>query len=109
MVKLVPAEILLEARDQKRAAAVEKLAKKAENLAKEREKKQEQMEKGRVSPGEIFRGEGQPYGSWTAEGIPLTKLDGQELSKSESKKVRKLWEEQGKRHELYLQWMRDSQ
>ena len=94
MVKLVPPEVLLEARRAKRAAAEEKAAKRAENLRKERDRIREQMEKGKVPPSELFKGESSVYSSWNEEGFPLTRLDGEELTKSEIKKLKKEQEQQ---------------
>jgi len=106
LVKLVPPEVLLEARRQKRAALDEKAAKKAENQRKEEERQREIMEKGRVPPNEMFKGGESQYSSWDADGFPLTTLDGKELSKSESKKLRRLYDQQARKHAAYLEWMR---
>jgi cysteinyl-tRNA synthetase len=108
LVKLVPPEVLLEARREKRAAADEKAAKKAENQRKEEERQREQMEKGRVPPSEMFKGEGSPYSSWDSEGFPLATLDGKELSKSGAGKLRKQFEQQARRHASYLEWKRNN-
>jgi len=108
LVKLVPPETLLEARRQKRAAADEKTAKKAENLRKEQERQKEQMEKGRIPPSEMFKGERSAYLDWDADGFPLKKLDGQDLSKNEIKKLRNQFDQQAKKHAAYLVWRRDN-
>jgi len=106
LVKLVPPEVLLEARRQKRAAVDEKAAKKAENQRKEVERQREIVEKGRQPPSEMFKGEGSQYSSWDVDGFPLTTLDGKELSKSETKKLRKIFEQQGRKHAVYQEWIR---
>lgn len=109
-MKLVPPAELIKARDAKRAAAEEKAAKKAAKVEEERQKRLQKLEKGRVSPQDMFKppnaAEG-AYGSWNDDGIPLTDGEGKELSKSHAKKVLKEWTNQKKAHEEFLAWQRE--
>ncbi|OBZ70920.1 putative cysteine--tRNA ligase [Grifola frondosa] len=107
LVKLVPPAELIKARDEKRALAEAKAARKAANAEAERLKKLQTIEKGRVAPHEVFKPPNVPqgtYGSWDENGLPLTDGQGKELSKSQGKKVQKEWALQKKRHEEFLEW-----
>ncbi|KZT71709.1 cysteinyl-tRNA synthetase [Daedalea quercina L-15889] len=107
LVKLVPPAELVKAREEKRAQAEAKAAKKAAAVEAERRKRMQKLEKGRVAPQNMFKPphvrEG-TYGSWDENGLPLTDGDGKELSKNKSKTVRKEWENQKKLHEEFLAW-----
>ncbi|KAF8070794.1 tRNA synthetases class I (C) catalytic domain-containing protein [Lyophyllum atratum] len=110
LVKLAPPAELMKARDEKRAQAEAKAAKKAASVEAERLKRQQKLEKGRVPPEEMFKppnvAEG-TYSSWSDDGIPLTDADGKELSKNAGKKVQKDFMAQKKLHEDYLVWKRE--
>ncbi|KAF7332125.1 DALR-2 domain-containing protein [Mycena kentingensis (nom. inval.)] len=105
LVKLVPPAELIRARDEKRAQAEAKAAKKTEALAAERAKRAARLEKGRVAPQDMFKPpnvvEG-TYGSWNDEGVPLTDGEGKELSKNQAKKVLKDRQAQEKLHSEWL-------
>jgi cysteinyl-tRNA synthetase len=106
-VKLVAPAELVKARDEKRAAAEAKAAKKAAQVAEERRKREAKLEKGRVPPTELFRPpnvEEGKYSTWDEKGIPLTDGDGKELSKNQAKKAEKDWAVQDKLHQEYLKW-----
>ncbi|GLB37791.1 putative tRNA synthetases class I (C) catalytic domain [Lyophyllum shimeji] len=110
LVKLVPPAELMKARDEKRAQAEAKAAKKAAAVEAERLKRQQKLEKGRVPPEDMFKPPHVPegtYSSWNDEGIPLTGPDDKELSKNQAKKVQKDWASQKKLHEEYLTWKRE--
>lgn len=108
LIKLVAPADLIKARDEKRALAEAKLAKKASQADAERQKRIAKLEKGKTPPQELFRS--QPaYGSFDADGIPLTDAEGKELTKNQAKKVRKEWETQKKAHEEYLAWKEKEQ
>ncbi|KAI9067364.1 hypothetical protein FKP32DRAFT_1683968 [Trametes sanguinea] len=112
LVKLVPPEELVKAREEKRAQAEAKAARKAAAAEAERQKRLAALEKGRVPPQELFRPPNVPegtYGSWDENGIPLTDAEGKELSKSASKKLQKEWTLQKKRHEDFLEWQKQQQ
>ncbi|KDQ18769.1 hypothetical protein BOTBODRAFT_28275 [Botryobasidium botryosum FD-172 SS1] len=109
LVKLVNPEILLRNRDEKLAQAAEKAAKKAAQVEAERTKKLARLEKGKLSPQEMFKPpnvlEG-TFGSWDDNGLPLTDGEGKELSKSKVKKCAKEWDIQKKAHEEWQEWVK---
>ena len=109
-MKLVSSEELVRTREEKRAQAEAKAATKAAAAEAERQKRLQKLEKGRVSPGEMFKppnvAEG-AYLSWDENGVPLTDGEGKELSKNQAKKVKKDWETQKKRHEEFLAWQKE--
>lgn len=78
-----------EERDRQREAA------KLEN----EEKAQAKADKGRLSHRDMFRTE--EYGEWDADGIPVRDKEGNEITKSRAKKLRKEWERQKKLHEKW--------
>ena len=110
-MKLVPPAELIKARDEKRAQEQAKAARKAAAVEAERQKRLQKLEKGRVSPQEMFKPphvqEG-VYGSWNEDGLPLTDGEGKELSKNQAKKAKKDWDVQKKLHEDFLAWQKDS-
>jgi cysteinyl-tRNA synthetase len=110
LVKLVPPTELVKARDEKRAQIEAKAAKKAVAVEAERLKRQQKLEKGRVSPAEMYRPPNVPegmYSTWNDKGLPLSDGEGKELSKNQVKKVQKDWTAQIKLHDEYLAWKRE--
>lgn len=77
-----------------------------QKLAEEKKRKEEEKEqKAKVAPQEMFKiGENENvYGSFDPEtGVPLTMKDGSEVTKSQTKKLQKLYQAQVKLHESYL-------
>jgi cysteinyl-tRNA synthetase len=107
LVKLVPPAELIKAREEKRAAVEAKAAKKAAAAEQRRQQDLQKLERGRLSPREMFKPPHVPegtYGSWNEDGIPLTDGEGKELSKSKSKNVQKEWNNQKGFHEKFLAW-----
>lgn len=109
-MKLVSPQDLIKARDEKRALADSKAAKKAAAVEAERVKRQQRLEKGRVPPEDMFKPpnvlEG-TYSAWTAEGLPTADGEGKEVSKSGAKKASKEWAAQKKLHEEFLAWRKE--
>jgi cysteinyl-tRNA synthetase len=107
LVKFVDPEQLMRIRQEKKAAADAKAAKKAAAIEAEQAKRLQRLEKGRTPPSAMFKPphvqEG-TYGSWDGAGIPLTDGEGKPLSKNAAKKVQKEHANQQKLHEEYLQW-----
>jgi D-Tyr-tRNAtyr deacylase len=56
-----------------------------------------------IPPVKMFRQHGSLYSSFDNQGIPLTNANGEPLSKSALKKLKKQYETHQKRHEKYLQ------
>ena len=99
----------MKARDEKRAVAEAKAARKAATAEAERQKRLAALEKGRVPPQELFKPPNVPegtYKSWDDNGVPLTDSEGKELSKNQAKKAAKDWAAQKKRHEEFLEWQK---
>ena len=110
-MKLVDPVELIRAREEKRAQASAKAAKKAASAGAEKLKRLEKVMKGKLPPGEMFQPPNVPegaYGSWNEEGLPLTDGAGKELSKNQVKKTVKEWTLQKKLHEEYLEWERQN-
>lgn len=101
LVKLVPAEQLRAARDEKAAAAKAKAAQKAASQAAAEAKRREKLEKGKISPKDLFRSSSE-YSKWDGEGMPTHDAQGEELPKSRVKKLKKEWDQQAKLHKAYL-------
>lgn len=100
LVKLVPAEQLRAARDEKAAAARDKADKKAASQAAAEKKRKDKLEKGRTPPAQLYRTD--EYSKWDEEGLPTHDAKGEEVTKSKLKKLRKDYEQQQKLHEAFL-------
>lgn len=112
LVKLVSPAELIKAREEKRALAEAKAAKKAASVEAERQKRLAKIEKGRISPREMFKPPNVPegrYRSWTEDGLPLTDGEGKELPKNQVKKLQKDQTNQEKLHEEFLTWQKNNQ
>jgi len=108
LVKLVDPAQLLKAREEKRAMAEVKAAKKAATVEAERVKRLQRLEKGRTPPSQMFRPpHGTEYGSWDDAGMPLTDGEGKPLSKNAVKKLQKEYAAQAKAHEEFLEWQKN--
>lgn len=98
LIKFVPKAELIAAREEKLAKEREKAA--AKQAAKEAKEKadREKAEKAKVDPKTIFRdAEGvKKYSEWDTDGLPTKMLNGDEVPKAQSKKLRKEWERQKK-------------
>lgn len=107
LVKLVDPEQLQRARDEKRALAEARAAKRADTIKAEREKRLARLEKGRLPPSEMFKppnvSEG-TFGSYDDSGIPLTDGEGKPLSKNATKKLQREFANQAKIHKEFLDW-----
>ena len=108
----MPPSDLMKARDEKRALADSKAAKKAAAAEAERLKRQQRLEKGRVPPEQMFKPPNVPEGSyskWDETGLPVMDGEGKELSRSGAKKLAKDWAMQKKLHEEYLSCQKEGQ
>ncbi|OQO15208.1 hypothetical protein B0A48_00591 [Cryoendolithus antarcticus] len=85
---------------RERAEAEEKAAAKVTAKAAKEKEDQEKLEKGKLSPLEMFKTD--EYSEWDAEGMPTKDKEGKEIAKSASKKLKKRWEVQKKAHEVWL-------
>lgn len=87
---------MIKARQEKEARAHQK------QLDKQKREQEalKQLEKGKLSHLEMFRTN--EYSAWDDEGLPTRDVQGEEITKSRSKKLRKDWERQKKAHEAWL-------
>ncbi|WRT66959.1 cysteine-tRNA ligase [Kwoniella shivajii] len=110
--KIVDPSSLISAREEKRKIIAEKQAKK-EALAKANEEKRiALLEKGKISPKDMFKPPQVPtdlYSEWDDQGIPIKDVEGKEVSKSAQKKSLKEWKIQEKLHENYLTWKKEQE
>src|SRR5882762_3091941 len=107
----MPPSDLMKARDEKRALADLKAAKKAAAAEADRLKRQQRLEKGRVPAEEMFKPPNVPegtYSKWSDAGLPVIDGEGKEISKSGAKKMAKDWATQKKLHEEFLAWQKDT-
>lgn len=65
------------------------------------EKAQAKAGRDQVSHLEMFRTE--EYSEWDADGVPVKDKEGNEITKSRSKKLRKEWDRQRKAHEKWVE------
>ncbi|KAI8070366.1 cysteinyl-tRNA synthetase [Gongronella butleri] len=101
LVKLVPREVLVEAREKKLAVAAEKRAKQAAQAAEKERKRLEKLERGKVAPQDMFKASDE-FSKLDDQGVPTHMKDGEEVTKSRRKKLQKEWDTQKKLHEQYL-------
>ncbi|KAI5298235.1 hypothetical protein KEM56_004222 [Ascosphaera pollenicola] len=87
---------LIQAREEKEERARQKQREKEER-EKEALKK---AEKGKMSHMEMFKTK--EYSEWDADGLPTKDAEGNELTKSKAKKLKKDWDRQKKLHEAWL-------
>ncbi|EIW69520.1 cysteine-tRNA ligase [Tremella mesenterica] len=107
LYKLVDPSILIKAREEKQAILIEKARKKAETLALAENKKMVLLEKGKVKPEEMFKPPNVPldtWSEWDEQGLPIKDGKGEMVSKGQSKKNLKLWNEQVKLNENWKKW-----
>ncbi|KAL1411223.1 cysteinyl-tRNA synthetase [Vanrija albida] len=107
LYKLVDPAVLIRAREEKAQAAADKAAKKAATAAAAEAKRIAQLEKGRVPPNMLFRPPqvaDNAFSKWDEQGIPTVDGEGNEVSKSSSKKFQKEWKAQEKLHEAFKEW-----
>ncbi|CCK70737.1 cysteine--tRNA ligase KNAG_0F00680 [Huiozyma naganishii CBS 8797] len=89
---------LLEEREAREEA---KRLKKAEQQKLNELKERERKEKASLRPSEMFKNS-ELYSAWDEEGLPTKDKDGNEITKSMAKKLKKQWEQQRKLHEEYF-------
>lgn len=104
LVKLVPREELIQAREKKLAIAAEKEAKKAAAAAERERKRLEKLEKGKIAPKDMFKNS-EEFLKFDEAGFPTHTQNGEEVTKSRKKKLQKEWDMQKKLHDEYLKEM----
>ncbi|BEI85886.1 hypothetical protein CcaverHIS002_0601730 [Cutaneotrichosporon cavernicola] len=110
LYKLVDPSVLRAAREEKAKAAADKIAKKEAARKAEEAKRLAQLEKGRVSPVDMFKPPNVAEGTWTKwdeAGVPTHDGQGVEVSKGQSKKFAKERKVQEKLHEAFNAWQKE--
>ncbi|OCT82159.1 cysteine--tRNA ligase, cytoplasmic isoform X1 [Xenopus laevis] len=107
VVKLVDRETLLKEKEEKRKAEEEKQRKKEEAARKKQQQEAAKLEKMKISPSQMFTLETDKYSQFDESGFPTHDTEGKELSKGQTKKLRKLFEVQEKLHKEYLQMVQN--
>jgi cysteinyl-tRNA synthetase len=107
LVKLVPAETLVEAREAKLALAAQKQAEAGAKKEAARRALLDKMAKAKVPAAEFFRPPNVPegtYSAWDDAGLPTKDAEGAALSKAQAKKLAKAFEAQLKANAVYAKW-----
>ena len=102
VIKLVDKEELLREKAEAKAAEEKKRlakeAKKAEAAAKAAELEAQK----RIPPGDLFKGQTDKYSKFDDKGVPTHDAKGEEIPKSQQKKLQKLYDAQEKKYNAYL-------
>ncbi|WYZ38465.1 hypothetical protein EsH8_III_000379 [Colletotrichum jinshuiense] len=101
LIKFVPASELIAAKNEKLAREAEKARAKEEAKRAREQAEKEKWEKAKLPHTELFKGD-EKYSEWDADGMPTKLKDGNDLPKSQFKKLQKEWQRQKKAHEEYL-------
>ncbi|XP_041917205.1 cysteine--tRNA ligase, cytoplasmic isoform X2 [Alosa alosa] len=103
VVKLVDRETLMKEKEDKKRMEEEKRKKKEEAAKRKQELEMAKLAKMKTPPSEMFRTETDKFSAFDDTGFPTHDAEGKELSKGQTKKLRKLYEAQEKLHQEYLQ------
>ncbi|TEB37525.1 cysteinyl-tRNA synthetase [Coprinellus micaceus] len=93
-----PAE-LIAAREAKMQVQLEKERKKEAARLDALRLEEEKVEKAKVNPKDMFRTE--EYAQWDDDGIPTVDAQGEEVTKSKRKTLKKAWDKQKKLYDAY--------
>lgn len=91
---------IVKANAEKLQREEEKKKKKLEQQKQKEAKENERKEKAKVSPLEMFKTE--QYSAWDEQGLPTKDKDGNDVTKSMTKKLKKQWDQQKKLHEEFF-------
>ncbi|ODQ80325.1 hypothetical protein BABINDRAFT_171265 [Babjeviella inositovora NRRL Y-12698] len=94
---------MLKQQQEKDQKAQEKLQKKAQQAREIAEKARLADEKAKVRPEDLFKSETDKYSTFDEAGMPTKDAAGEEITKSMRKKLQKLYDQQKKLHEAYLE------
>ncbi|XP_062051624.1 cysteine--tRNA ligase, cytoplasmic isoform X2 [Lepus europaeus] len=103
VVKLVDRNTLLKEREEKRRAEEERRRKKEEAARRKQEQEAAKLARMKIPPSEMFLSESDKYSKFDDNGLPTHDSEGKELSRGQAKKLKKLFEAQGRLHQEYLQ------
>ncbi|KAK6203239.1 tRNA synthetases class I (C) catalytic domain-containing protein [Scheffersomyces amazonensis] len=94
-------EDLIQQQEAKIKAAEEKERKKKEQAAANAKKEAERLEKMKINPADMFKDKSL-YSEWDESGLPTKDINGEEISKSMTKKLTKQHQQQQKLYQEYL-------
>uniref|UniRef100_A0A8C4R1K5 Cysteine--tRNA ligase, cytoplasmic n=2 Tax=Eptatretus burgeri TaxID=7764 RepID=A0A8C4R1K5_EPTBU len=103
VLKLVEREVLLKEREEKKRLEEEKQQKREEAARRQQEQEAAKLAKMKIPPQEMFLSDSDKFSRFDENGFPTHDVDGKELSKGQTKKLRKLYEIQEKLHKEYLE------
>nr|XP_020024388.1 cysteine--tRNA ligase, cytoplasmic isoform X1 [Castor canadensis] len=103
VVKLVDRDTLLKEREEKKRVEEEKRRKKEEAARRKQEQEAAKLAKMKIPPNEMFLSESDKYSKFDENGLPTHDIEGKELSKGQTKKLKKLLEAQEKLYKEHLQ------
>ncbi|KAG0142354.1 hypothetical protein CROQUDRAFT_67346 [Cronartium quercuum f. sp. fusiforme G11] len=109
LVKVLPAKMLIEARDAKVAAVESKRLAQAKAAEAAEAKRLERIMKGKIGAEEMFKLEAGEWSQWDEQGIPTHDKEGVEVSKSRRKKLLKEWEARKKVEVEYRTWVTEQE
>ncbi|EDV12481.1 hypothetical protein SCRG_03370 [Saccharomyces cerevisiae RM11-1a] len=75
--------------------------KKLEQQKLREQKENERKQKAQIKPQDMFK-DVTLYSAWDEQGLPTKDKDGNDITKSMTKKLKKQWEQQKKLHEEYF-------
>jgi len=105
VIKLVDKNELLREKEEKKMAEEKKKAEKAKKKAEAEAKQAELDAKKRINPSEMFKSETDKYSKFDEKGIPTHNAKGEEVPKSQIKKLQKLY---AKQEETYKKFQSES-
>ncbi|CCD25716.1 cysteine--tRNA ligase NDAI_0F03980 [Naumovozyma dairenensis CBS 421] len=91
---------MLKLNEEKLVKEQAKAQRKLEQERLKKQKEEERREKARVSPLEMFKTDA--YSAWDEQGLPTKDKDGNDVTKSMTKKLKKQWDQQNKLHQEYF-------
>ncbi|CZR69683.1 probable cysteinyl-tRNA synthetase [Phialocephala subalpina] len=99
LIKFVPKEELLAAREEKAAKEREKAAAKDKARLERERIEREKEEKAKVNPVDMFKDD--RFSAWDEKGIPTKTKEGEDVTKSALKKMQKEWQKQDQVHQAW--------
>jgi cysteinyl-tRNA synthetase len=102
VVKYVGIEVMMREKEQKEKLEKERAAEKQKKKEEQARAAAEKEAQKRVPPSELFRRETDKYSQFNENGMPTHDTDGNPITKSQLKKLEKLYTQQKKMYEEYL-------
>ncbi|XP_078489101.1 cysteine--tRNA ligase, cytoplasmic-like isoform X2 [Ciona intestinalis] len=103
IVKLVDKDQLLKEREEKKKLEEKKAKEKEESRLAAARKKEEKEAQRKIPPSQLFSKQTDKFSAFDDQGFPTHSVDGKELSKGQTKKLRKLYDAQTKLYQEYMQ------